>query len=119
MWGPNPIPSESRSWPDEEWKQTVDLRFDGIPNDAIYKDKQYVQHFSEQVEKLVNTERIFFKKEGSPRNSIMSEKGREENFMKQAIANCMKFSEGLTKYNVSVVIHMCKLDSKYVDAEES
>ena len=38
--------------------------------------------------------------------------------MKQAIANCRMFSEGLAKCNVSVVIHTWKQDSKYVHAEE-
>ena len=35
-----------------------------------------------------------------------------------AIVNCIKFSEGLAKYNVSIVIHTWKLDSKYVHAVE-
>ena len=38
MWDYNPIPSESRSWPDEECVQSVDLRVNGIPNDEIYKN---------------------------------------------------------------------------------
>ena len=39
MWESNPIPSESRTWPKEEFEQSVDLRDDGIPNDEIYKDE--------------------------------------------------------------------------------
>ena len=62
MWDSNPIPSESRSWSDEEWEQSVDLRVNGIPNDEIYKDKQYMQRIAEKVQKLVNTASFFFKK---------------------------------------------------------
>ena len=61
MWDSNSIPSESRSWSDEEWVQSVDLRVNGNPNDEIYKDKQYMQRFAEQVQKLVNTEGFFFR----------------------------------------------------------
>ena len=55
----NPIPSESRSWSDEEWEQSVDLRVNGIPSDETYKDKQYMRRIAEQDQKLVNTE-VFF-----------------------------------------------------------
>ena len=58
VWESNPIPSESRTWPKEEFEQSVDLQDDGIPNDEIYKDEQYMQRIAEQVQKLVNTERI-------------------------------------------------------------
>ena len=72
IWDPNPIPSESRIWPNEEFEQSVDLRADGIPNDETNKDEQYMQRIAEQVQKLVNTERIL--KEDSPRDNILSEK---------------------------------------------
>ena len=62
MWDSNTIPSESRSWLDEESEQSVGLRLNGIPNDEIYKDKQCMQRIAEQVQTLVNTERIFKKK---------------------------------------------------------
>ena len=72
MWDSNPIPSESRSWSDEEWVQSVDLRVNDIPNDEIYKDKQYMQRIAEQVQKLVNTESFFL---GDPlEDNILSEK---------------------------------------------
>ena len=58
MWDANPIPAEGRSWSDEEFEQTVDLRVNGIPDDEVYKDKQYMQRIAEKVLKLVNTERI-------------------------------------------------------------
>ena len=59
MWDSNPAQSKSRSWPNEECEQTVDLRVNDIPNDEIYKDKQYMLRIAEQVQKLVNTERFF------------------------------------------------------------
>ena len=49
----------------------------------------------------------------------MSEKAAKKNFMKQEIANGMKFRKGLTKYSFNDDIHTWKLDSKYVIAEEN
>ena len=40
-------------------------------------------------------------------------------FMKQEIANCMKFRKELTKYSYNDDNHTCKLDSWYVNAEEN
>ena len=57
-WSSNPIPSCSRNWPKGESEQSVDLRVDGIPNDETYKREQYMQRIAEQVQKVVNTERI-------------------------------------------------------------
>ena len=62
MWDPNPIRSESRSWSDEECEHSVDVRVNGISNDEIYKDNQYMQRIAEQVQKLVHTEILFYKK---------------------------------------------------------
>ena len=117
MWDTDTISSESRNWPNEECEQSVDLRVKGIANDEIYEDEHYMQRIAEQVQKLVNTERIFEKKTHLGTTSWVKRPRRK--CMKQAIANCMKFSEGLTKYNVSVVILTWKLDSKYVHADES
>ena len=64
-WSSNPIPSGSRIWPKKESEQSVDLRVDGIPNVQTYKDEQYMQRIAEQVQKLVNTERI--SEEDSPK----------------------------------------------------
>ena len=78
MWDSNSIPSESRNWSDEEYEQSVDLRVNGIPNDEIYKDKQYMQRIAEQDQKLLATERIF--KEDSPRDNILSEETAKKNY---------------------------------------
>ena len=59
MWDSNSVQSESRSWPNEECEQTVDLRVNDIPSDKGYKDKQYMQRIAEQFQKLVNTESFF------------------------------------------------------------
>ena len=46
----DPNASGSRTWPQEEIKQSIDLRVDGIPNDETYKDEQYMQRIAEQFQ---------------------------------------------------------------------
>ena len=67
--------------------------------------------------KLVNT-KIFFKKKTHLVTSLLVKRPRRK-FMKQEIANCMKFRKGLTKYSYNDELHTWKLDSKYVIAEEN
>ena len=114
IWDSDPIPSESRIWPKEEFEQSVDLRVDGIPNDETYKDEQYMQRIAEQVQKLVNTERIL--KEDPPGDNILSEKAAKRIY-KAGNCELHEIQKGLTKYNVSDVIHTWKRDSKYVIGE--
>ena len=94
------------------------LIFD-IPNEETYKDEQYVQRIAEQVQKLVNTNRIFFLKKKNHLVTTFCVKRPRRKFMKQEIANCMKFREEVTKYSFNDVIHTWELDSKYVIAEEN
>ena len=54
-WNSNPKSSVSRKWPNEDIEQSIDLRVDGIFNDEIYKDKQYMQRIADQVQKLMVT----------------------------------------------------------------
>ena len=73
----NPIPSESHL-AEGGVLNSFDLRVDGIPNEETYKDEQYVQRIAEQVQKLVNTNKKYFKRR--PTWWQHSEwKGREEN----------------------------------------
>ena len=73
MLKPNPASSESRFWQGQDSEQNsaapphascgkphaddqamleIDLRVNGIPNDEIYKDEQYMQSITKQIEKL-------------------------------------------------------------------
>ena len=72
-WNYDPNSSGSRTWPKAEIEQSIGLRVDGIPNDETYKDEQYMQRIPSQVQKLVNREIVFFKK-NSPKDNILSEK---------------------------------------------
>ena len=39
----NPNSSGSGNWSKEEFEQSIDLRVDGISDDEIYKDEQYMR----------------------------------------------------------------------------
>ena len=99
-----------------EFEHSVDLRVDGIPNEETYKDEQYVPRIAEQVQKLVNTKKCL---KNTHLVTTFRVKRPRRNFMKQEIANCIKFRKELTKYSYNDVNHMWKLDSKYVIAEEN
>ena len=123
MWDSNQIPSESRSWSDEECEQSVDLRVNGIPNDEIYKDKQHTQRTAEQVQKLVNTERIL--KEDPHKDNIPSEKTARKMNEARNCANCMKFSQRTDKVQcqhcysyVEAGFHVCPCGGKLNMSEE-
>ena len=60
-WNSDTNASGSRTWPKEEIEQSIVLRVDGITNDESYKDEQYMQRITEQVQKLVTTKRFFLK----------------------------------------------------------
>ena len=60
-WNSNPKSSESHKWPNEDIKQSIDLRVDGITNDETYKDEQYMQRIAEQAQKHLVTKEIFKK----------------------------------------------------------
>ena len=66
----------SRTWPKEEYEQSIDLTVDGIPNNETYKDEQYMQRIKEQVRKLVTTKEIV--KDDSLEDNILSEKAVKE-----------------------------------------
>ena len=106
-WDSDPNASGSRTWPKEETEQSNDLRVDGISNDEIYRDEQYMQRIAEQVQKTTHLVTTF------------SMRRHRRKLMKQATARYMKFSNELTKYSVNVVIHSLKLDFKCVNAEEN
>ena len=38
---------------DDQTILQIDLRVNGVPNDEIYKDEQYMQSITKQIEKLV------------------------------------------------------------------
>ena len=90
-WDSNPIPPRSRNWPNEEFEQSVDLRVHGIPNDETHEDEQYMQRIAEQVEKLLNTERIL--KEGPPGDNILNENAAKK-MHDAGNSSCMKFAKG-------------------------
>ena len=71
-WNSDPNASGSRTWPQEEIEQSIDLRIDGITNDETYTDEQYMQRIAEQVQKLKTTKEIL--KYDSPKDNILSEK---------------------------------------------
>ena len=128
---PNPAYSESSSWANQNGEQNnatqlttglgkpeaddqtilqIDLRVNAVPNDEIYKDEQYMQSITKQIEKLAES-----LQEEPLKINILVKKPRWK-FMKQAIASCTKFNKEPSKYNVSVAKLTWKLDSKYVHA---
>ena len=68
-WNSDPNASGSRTWPKEGIELSIDLRVDGIRNDETYKDEQYMQRITEQVQKLVTTIDLF-KKTTQPRTTF-------------------------------------------------
>ena len=50
-------PASGKPEADDRAILQIDLRVNGIPSDEIYKDEQYMQNISKQMEKLVDTEK--------------------------------------------------------------
>ena len=122
MWDSNSIPSESRNWSDEECEQSVYLRVNGIPNDEIYKDKQYMQRIAEQVQKVENMDRILTA--DSPRDNILSEETAKKIY---EAGNC-EFHEVQRKTDkvqcqlcysyIEVGFHVCPCEGKLNTPDE-
>ena len=102
-WTSNPNSSGSRNWPKEEFEQSDDLRVDGIPNDETYKGRAVHAKNCRTSSKTCHYGNILQKK--THLRTTFQVRMPRRKFMKQATANCMQFSKGLTKCNVSVAIH--------------
>ena len=117
-WNSKPKSSESRTWPNEDVEQSIDLRVDGISNDETYEDEQYMQRIAEQVQKLIVAKEIL--KDNSSEDNILREKTvKKIHDAGNSELHAIQQRTDKVQYNVNVAIHTLKPDFKCVHAEEN